>query len=231
MPTYNLIFNLCISFVNPILYFNISNLKRHLQKFNGKKIINITHSDIVFAKQFVESNFSEYTDIQFFYTENTLEVHEIDPFINKLLPTVYSVNEDEYTFYGNSKGVSRYGDPSKEFVSLLWAYNLYEENLKDFDNICSILKNNACCGCFKINKPFTALSFVPWHFSGTFFWFNNKKLFSKNTWKQIFPSRYGVEGYPATHFSSEEAFCLAYELPEGMEDIYNLKNWENFYKG
>jgi hypothetical protein len=231
MPTYNLIYNLCISFVNPILYFNISNLKRYIHKFNGKKIINITHSDINFAKQFVLDNFSEYNDIHFFYTENTPEFHEVSPFIEKLLPSVFSTDENEYTFYGNSKGVSRYRDPIRESVSLLWASTLYHENLKDFNRIPEILSQYSCCGCFKLNKPFTAVSFVNWHFSGTFFWFNNKKLFSKTNWKQIYGSRYGVEGYMATHFPTEQSFCLAYELPEGKEDIYNWNNWEAFYRG
>jgi hypothetical protein len=231
MPTYNLIYNLCISFVNPILYFNVSNLKRYIHKFNGKKIINITYSDLDFAKQFVKENFSEFPEIQFFYTENTPEFHEVTPFIEKLMPAVFSTNENEYTFYGNSKGVSRYRDPSKESVSIMWAATLYYENLKDFNRIPEILSKYSCCGCFKLNRPYTAVSFVNWHFSGTFFWFNNKKLFSKDTWRQIYGSRYGVEGYMATHFPTEESFCLAHELPDGKEDIYNWNNWESFYRG
>ena len=229
--TYNLIYNLCITFINPILYFNISNLKRFILNFNGKKIINVTYDkDIDFAVNFIKENFSEYDDIQFIYTQNHPELHETVPFINELLPRVFSTNENEFTFYGHSKGVSRYKHEI-EALCLLWIYTLYQENLKNFNLISQVLNKYSCCGCLRINKPYTALSFVSWHFSGTFFWFNNNKLFSKQNWQTIFGSRYGVEGYLGTHFNLEESYCLAYNIPEGKENIMDTNNWEIFYKG
>lgn len=227
--TYNLIYNLCLINTNPILYFNLSNLKRYLSKFNGKKIINVNHNNESFAKQFVEKYFKDY-GIKFYFTNNseTNGWYELKPFMEKLLPTVYSLNDNEYTFYGHTKGVTRYNHPT-EFVCLLWAHTMYTKNLDNFDYISSILKDYECCGTFKLNRPFTALSFVPWHYSGAFFWFKNQSLFSKD-WQKFYPNVYGLEGYMATHFSSEEAFSIEPELPEGFEDIYMKHNWEHFYK-
>jgi len=226
---FNLIYNICTVFQNPILYFNISNLKNYLHKFNNKKIINLNYDNLSFAENLIKEHFSEYTDIEFTFTENTTELHEVEPFINKLLPKVASIEENEYTFYGNVKGVSRYRH-EYESVSILWTYTLHKENLENFNKIKNILDQYPTCGCFKINKPYTALGFVPWHFSGTHFWINNKKLFSKPNWKSIHVNRYGVEGYPATHFSTEEGYCIKYPLENGMENIYDLVNWEKFYR-
>lgn len=227
---FNLIYNICVVFQNPILYYNISNLKTYLYKFNGKKIININYDDLNFAENLVKEQFSEYQDIQFVFTKNTSELHEVEPFIDKLLPSIYSLDDNEYTYYGNAKGVSRYRH-EYESVSLLWTYTLHKENLQDFNKIVEILQKYSCCGCFKINIPYTALGFVPWHFSGTHFWFKNKSLFSKSTWRTIYGNRYGVEGYPATHFNTNESYCIKYPLENGMENIYNLNNWEKFYRG
>jgi len=226
---YNLIYNICLTNINPILYFNLSNLKRYLHKFNGKKIINVNYLDKDFAEEFILTYFKEFDDITFYFTNNndTNGWYELKPFMNKLLPSVYSLNDNEYTFYGHTKGVTRYNHPT-EFVCLLWAHTMYTKNLDNLEYITNILQTYACCGTFKLNKPFTALSFVPWHYSGAFFWFRNKSLFEKD-WQNFYPNVYGLEGYLPTHFSTEEAFSIQPELPDGYEDIYMKHNWEKFY--
>jgi hypothetical protein len=235
---YNLIYNLCLIDTNPILYFNISNLKKYLHKFNHKKIINVNYRDYAFAKQFVETHFKDHPDIEFIFSDNELNNgwYELTPFITKLMPRVYSLNKNEFTFYGHSKGVTRYlsstqkhseESQSQDFICLLWAYTMYHKNLENFNDISNILQNYSCCGTLKLNKPYTALSFVPWHYSGSFFWLNNYKIFSKN-WEMFYPNIYGIEAYPATHFNSSEAYSIKPELPLGYEDTYSKKSWEQF---
>ena len=235
---YNLIYNLCLVEENPILYFNISNLKRYLHKFNHKKIINVNYEDYNFAKNFVETFFKEYDDIDFVFSDNSQNNgwYELTPFMNKLLPSVYSLNSNELTFYAHTKGVTRYHNkpkgertevPSQDFICLLWAYTMYSKNLEDFNKISSILNTYSCCGTLKLDRAFSALSFVPWHYSGAFFWFNNQKLFSRD-WQRFYPSIYGLEGYMATHFDTIEAYSIPPELPFGNEDTYQKSSWEKF---
>lgn len=230
MHKYNLLYNLSLIQVNPILYFNIFNLLRYINKFNGKKIINVNYIDKSFAEDFVKKTFKEIPDIEFHFTNNneTNGWYELWPFITKMLPSVYSLNENEYTFYGHTKGVTRYNHET-EFICLLWAYTMYTNNLDNFEYIADILKDYHCCGTFKLDRPYTALSFVPWHYSGTFFWFKNKSIFSRD-WQTFYPNLYGLEGYLGTHFSSSEAFSIPPELPAGYEQIYLKENWEHFYK-
>lgn len=212
------------------MYFNIAQIKKHLHKFNGKKIININYENLCQAESFIKENFIEDYKISFSYTKNEQgEFSEVRPFIDKLIPSVYSLNENEYTFYAHTKGVTRFRSKDN-FISLLWAYTMYDKNLNDFNFISKILEKYSCCGCLKLNKPYTCLSFVPWHYSGAFFWFNNKKLFSKN-WQNIKPVMHGLEGYMATHFTSEEAHSIEPSLPDGFEDTYNPEHWVNFYRG
>jgi len=230
MITYNLIYNLSLVSINPILYFNLSNLLRYIHKFNGKKIINVNYLDESFAKNFINESFKDIHDIEFYFTDNnqTNGWYELTPFITKLLPSVYSLNENEFTFYGHTKGVTRYNHET-EFICLLWAHTMYTKNLDNFEFISNILKDYACCGTFKLNRPYSALAFVPWHYSGAFFWFKNKTLFSRD-WERFYPNIYGLEGYLATHHSSSEAYSIPPELPKGYEQIYLKKNWEYFYK-
>jgi len=225
MPIYNLIYHLCLININPIVYFNIREIKQHLHKFNGKKIINVNYDDLNIAQNFIQTNFSEYQDICFVFTDNSSvkTAYEILPFINKLMPMVYSLNDNEYTFYGHSKGVTKYYT-SANLACLLWAYTMYNRNLTNFDYISTILKNYSCCGTLKIDKPIGPLHFVPWHYSGAFFWFKNKDIFSK-TWQNFYHDRFGLEGYLGMHIDSKMAYAISPKFIDGYENPYEMKNW------
>jgi len=227
---HNLIYHIYAEKTNPILTFNIENLKKYIHKFNGKKVININYEEENSADFIIDSIKKNNSNVEFFLTKNkeTGGLYELYPFVTKLLPSIASNNENEFTFYAHAKGVTRYNS-EKEFISLLWANLMYTKNLDDFGYINNILEKYPCAGCLKINKPYTALSFVNWHYSGAFFWFRNKDLFSRE-WKKCYNSIYGLEGYLATHFSSKEAFSIDPELPDNHEDIYKKENWEYFYK-
>ena len=65
----------------------------------------------------------------------------------------------------------------------------------------------------------------PWHYSGTFFWFNNKKLFSIPNWQDVPQSRWGVECYLGKHIDVEDAYCLRAGGRSGG-DYYQSKTWD-----
>jgi len=228
---YNLIYHLCLTNINPILYFNLSNLKKYLVKFNGKKVINVNFDeDQDFAEKFVTEYFKDFPDIKFFFTKNseTNNWYELYPFITKLMPSVCSIDENEYTFYGHTKSVTHYNSARESVISILWPHTMYTKNLDDFEYISNILENYECCGTFKLDRPYSALSFVPWHYSGAFFWFKNKSIFSKN-WQTFYADVHGLEGYLATHLKSSEAYSIEPSLPNELPNILDKYTWNHIY--
>jgi hypothetical protein len=199
--------------------------------FNGKKIININYNNLEDAKFVIEQYFYHHNDIEWILTPNNEHIfNESYIFINKLLPKINSLNDHEITFMAHAKGVTRYRY-QHDFPLFLWIHTLYQQNLTNPKKICSILKNYSCCGTLKINNityfP-DNIGNVPWHYSGAFFWFNNKKLFSNPNWSIPITSRYILEVYLSNFFDTEEAFGIE---PHMVGDTHNIHNWENTYTG
>lgn len=228
---FNLIYNLCLSKFNPITSFNIRHLLTYLPKFNGKKVININYDNLSQAEGFVNKAFNDFSDIDFFFTDNasTSGKHELVPFINKLMPAVESTDDNEYTFYGHTKGISHYGSQHETQV-LYWANIMYYKNLSNFDLIENILQKYCCCGTLKINQPLSVLSFVKWHYSGSFFWLKNKEIFSRDYRSHYSKNKYGIEGYPAWHFGTEQAYGIPPNLSPPNTHSYTKQTWENISK-
>lgn len=76
--------------------------------------------------------------------------------------------EKGVTFYGHAKGVARpVNDPLKWWVS-----QLYKGNLDTQPD----LENYLVSGCFGKLQPHPVNVPVPWHYSGSFFWFREEIL-------------------------------------------------------
>ena len=193
----------------------------------------VTHTD----EDYIKSFFPKDADIQFY--ENDPTIGEIYTF-RDMLEKVYSL-EDEMTFYAHTKGVS-YFKTVKPILT--WTESMYKFNLKYVDKLDEILKKYSTAGCFKItnfehwdlrdkntkkNWPQTAdrLKYAGWHYSGTFFWFNNKKLFSNDNWNQVDglhdnPHRHGVEMYFGHVFEQASAFEI---ITSNQKHLYQQKIW------
>lgn len=230
--TYNLIYHMYIDEPNNlVLKYNLYLLKQHLKKFNGKKIIHVSFNTIKDVYEIIKIHFSDYNDIEWVFTENSrMKYPESYAFINELLPRIQSNNINEFTFMAHAKGVTRYKRVADDAL-FLWIHTLYEKNLQNIKNISNILEEYACCGTLKYDIPFffqDNIGLVPWHYSGAFFWFNNKKLFSRPDWKIIPKSRYDLETYLAKFFTTQEAFGIP---PFINGDTHKLMYWAQTYTG
>ena len=133
------------------------------------------------------------------------------------------------TFYGHAKGVKY--DP-ENMAAHRWAEMMYAVLLDDRDAIDAAIETHPVVGCFKqhFNQPHDVryCDFGPcnWLFSGTFFWFDNVKTFSRpNVFTQL-PTYWGVEHWPGQMFHDDEALCL---LGDGVGDLLQpgqLSRWE-----
>ena len=210
---------------NEMLGINLEYLAKYIHLFNGAKVINIVRgTGLLSPDEFIsllESKQISTDKIIFTLSENS-PLGETEPFIEKLLPAVRSLERNQITFYCHTKGVSK----STFDIPRIWAKLMWEHNLEDIDNVDRVLRQYPCCGVLKKGPGTIQDLKVPWHFSGTFFWFKNYQLFSKD-WHQIDNHRCGVEAYLAKYFPSESAHCLKYELKPKHGDTRRLMTWKS----
>jgi len=216
----NLIYHITPFIENKAWIENIQCLSRYMQIFNNKKIVNVAIGENCHNLEEVKKYFNSY-DVEFITTPNNPELRETASFI-KLLEKIYSLDPNEITFYAHTKGVTRTkGDSLGEAVRLWYEY-MYRYNLSNIEKVRKILTKYPCCGYFKgVARPPWFPEFSRWHYSGTFFWFNNYALFSKN-WRDIALERFGTEAYLSRFFSNNEAHAL---FMNSRHELYDIDYW------
>jgi hypothetical protein len=193
----NLIYFICP--LRPVWRWNVSRLKDYWGMFNGRKIISIVTGAGFETPDAVQREF-EGCDAEFIIKENNWYLGETVSFLDALEKLKGS---DSVTFYAHAKGVSHEGSIVETIRQ--WADAMYVLNLSSSDLIEKLMGKYSSVGCFRNRGRHGG---ADWHYSGTFFWLDNQKLFCKD-WKRIEQSRFGVEGYPGIHFSEAESFDLA----------------------
>jgi len=222
----NLIYHLCPLTKNEEWKLNVSELLKYIDIFNNKKVISICCGKSLEDPEVVKSMFD--SDVEFIEIENNPKVGELASFL-PLFSRVHSLNENENTFYAHTKGVHR-TEIDKSIIKnmRLWRNCMYKHCLRDPLKIERILKDHVCCGCFKgVDKKFVPKT--NFHFAGTFFWFNNKKVFSNPNWKEIPYSKFGIEVYLGRHFNPNEAHCLFGKGTMGWM-FYNSSAWPKYIR-
>lgn len=214
---------------SPMLDENLQYLARYWSVFTHRRIVNLAmQPDWLCVKDFMgrwQKAGLPLDGVEFVESKNDPAHWESLSFVNTLLPRIKSLDKDECTFYAHAKGVSR--SPSAAIRS--WINFVYEHNLGDMVNVRKVMRRYAVAGVLKISQPFTAIK-MSWHFPGSFFWFNHARLFSRD-WRDIERDRYGIEAYPARHFKSREAYCLACPLTYPYLDLYDESTWEKIQRG
>ncbi|KKL15930.1 hypothetical protein LCGC14_2500670 [marine sediment metagenome] len=223
----NLIYFICPFASNDEWRKNVIALKKYWAIFNGKKIISISVGHGLCEASEVES-YVGFNDVEFIHVDNCEKLGEVVAFV-PVLERVYSLNDTEISFYAHAKGVT----PGKSVEELeaeeIWRNLMYVYCLSDSIKIDAILSHYACAGTFAKYGTHHLPMPVKWHFSGTFFWFNHKQLFSKN-WRKIENNRYGVEGYLPLFFEEKNMFCLFGDNPNHSNLYrYKLNDWLQFY--
>jgi hypothetical protein len=222
----NLLYHIC-PMNNPMLVFNLEQLGQYWKVFTGRKIINIASGAGLLPSGEVRKMLKEHgcTDAEIIVSGND-PTRETKIFMEKLLPAVKSDSASEVSFFAHSKGITQ---PESQWCRK-WAEYMYRFNLKDVKKVFAVLVSHTFAGIFKTGK---CPPVVPtWHYSGTFFWFNHKKLYGLKTWNNIEMGRWGVEAYPGTQVASTDAACLAYPNMGGrINSLYLPNTWKAIEEG
>lgn len=198
----NLIYHIWPKRDNGVWQWNVTELRKRIDQFDGVRSIAVV----------VDSSSDTLEDVQRAFEGVRVDnwiVHPNDPKLGEvvsfrhLLDTVKS--EPGITFYSHAKSVNY------EFCDThrLWAEMMYEICLDDRQHVDSAIQCSTAAGPFLREKP-TWMDDQPtgWHFSGTFFWFNNEKVFANEKWKEIHPWYYGTEMWLGRFVAREDANCL-----------------------
>lgn len=210
---------------------NIDQLKQRISLFNGERFIMVATAgdheldDIDTVREYIAD-----ASIKLLPRKPGRKgLHEATYFIELLHRVKQHLGNKDYTFYGHAKGVTR---PVGDGVSVhRWTTLMYKACLDEWSQVEGSLATHPITGPFK-----TKSYFVPWHYSGTFFWFRNRDVFSRN-WRYVRNLYGGVEMWPPGLFSEQEAGCLFYggegyslysvEEIARAEACYERRPWEN----
>lgn len=125
-----------------------------------------------------------------------------------LMNSIRSESPTDYTFYGHSKRTGR--GTLFDGRHVFWISSMYFDNLHHFDTVVKRLDQYAMHGVFfslarhpgRVRRPT-----YRWHYSGTFFWFNNARVFTKPNWTHVpMVSRYSVETWPGFMFPRNQVY-------------------------
>lgn len=197
---------------------NIDVLLSYIKAFNGRKLITIAQGHGISKSQEVIKKFSGHR-CEFEIIQNDPIYGEVFPFMTSMYKLETS-DLNTYIFYAHAKGVSpKYINPNGTIQTIrIWRNLMYHFNLTNIDAILEKLKNNTAAGCFK--EKINYRSQVPWHYSGTFFWFKAANIFKHNDWNRIRVHRLGVERYLPDLIEWDDAYCILDKKKSSPRSLY-----------
>lgn len=165
---------------------NMSYLSMIQNTFNNKKILSIIEGVGIEDRKYLE-NWIKLSDFDCIYKKNNKDLGEAVS-IRDLIKTIKSNDKNEYTFYFHSKGVSK-KNTNDPFVGV-WIELMFKYCISNIDSM--IYNDRHVGGAIRSFNQFHDKS-VPYHFTGTFFWFSHKVFDTTKVEDQIKDNYYSVE--------------------------------------
>lgn len=198
---------------NGMLHFNLGLLKRYIDMFDGIRIIKIAvdEPDLDWSRVVPEwlnakivTNDPQYNEAQHF--RDSLE----------------EIGTDGVTFYAHAKGVSRAVNGQLKW----WVELMYKGNLEAEPNLSG---NHLFSGCFGKLRPGSVQVPVPWHYTGTFYWFRNAPVIWRYNDMDIpdnINNRWFTENFPGWIARQEEAEFKLYSSAKHKYNCYRQDFWD-----
>lgn len=180
--------------------WNLDQLIRRIDLFNGKRIVGIVHDRLSDPPDMVKEYLRGHVD-NFVVLNNVKKRGEGITFLS-MMEQIESFDKNEITFRCHAKGVSKKG--TELALVKKWTEIMYAVCLDDWQHVKSQLEKCAITGPFRRN---TRMGGASWFFSGAFYWFRNRDTFQRN-WRYIHKQRVGIETWPCNMFQNSESGCL-----------------------
>lgn len=222
-PKRNLIYHIWPKAGNGVWQWNVEQLLKRIEQFDGTRSIGVTTSAETDSLQIVKDAFGGVRIDNWIEVPNNPHMGEANTFVS-LLGTI--PRDDSITFRGHAKGV-RYDDQETIDGIREWSEMLYEICLDDHEHVAASLKQFDVTGPFMVDGEWTSGNRYGWFYSGGFYWFTSE-IFKKTSWNEIRPDYWGVELWLGEHFPRTEAGVL---FGQGCAHLYHeqererMKQW------
>lgn len=188
----------------------INGIRQRLPLFDGRRVIGVVHGDGLEPADLV---CEELRDIgtDFIVRPNDSGLREVAT----MRPGIEVIErEPGRTFYCHTKGATHdRGTVPQEWRDVMLSVCLDFPRLID-----CVMESAKVCGPF---RRFGGLG-VEWHFSGSFFWFDNDSIW-RRPWRYVQEAWYGVETFPPCNFHLPESACL---FMDRCGDLYDATYWQ-----
>lgn len=188
----------------------VQHLRARSHIFDGLRIVSIAIGPDTEEPEAVVEAFGDF-ETEFRFVENDPALCEGASF-SRLLRAVS--DEPGETFYCHSKGASH----RQEHVSQRWADVGFHLCLDYPNEVSESLIRHATAGPFRRVENRMG---VPWHYSGTLFWFNN--LYGMNAPKT--QDRNCVERWPAENYEAKDSADIGLSDCRNLYDEINWRSW------
>lgn len=187
---------------------NCDEILKRRPLFNGVRIVAIATDQRTDSANMVKKYLGDlFHYLSFTNNPRRREVVSFVPLMETLAP---HVRDGDAIFYAHAKGVSRAYNPGETHPH--WANILYETSLDYWPFVARQLAAFPIVGSLK--KTGSAFGTrVHWHYSGSFWWMRSDVY--KRNWRNLPDFVYGVEAWPGSVFSAEEAGVIFHEGATG----------------
>jgi hypothetical protein len=155
--------------------------------FNHKKILSIIQGVNIEDSKYLE-HWIKLSDFYCIYKQNNIQLGEAVS-IRDLIKLIKSNDKNEYTFYFHTKGVSK-KNTNDPFIGV-WTELMFKYCISNIDSM--IYHDSYVGGAIRSFNQFHDDKSIPYHFTGTFFWFSHNVFNRINVENQIKDNYYSVE--------------------------------------
>lgn len=198
---------------NGMLYFNLYLMNKYFNLFDGLRIVKV--AGVTSIPEDALKSFPFLKEAEF--VKNDPVYHERPHFISSLTRLPF---DDSITFYAHAKGISRpVNNPLKWWVELMYKGNL--EKIPD-------LSKKLFSGCFGKLRVGSVQVPVPWHYTGSFYWFKTKEVMDRYCSKEItedIDNRWFTENFPGWLARQDEVLFNIYASDEKRFNCYREDFW------
>ena len=188
-----------------MLKFNLDLVERYIGLFDGLRIIKIADGKKHQLPEFLKD----------------AEIVDNDPVNGEAPHFKRSIKQITFghTFYAHAKGISRPVNKPLKW----WIEQLYKGNLDSKPN----LKDHMVSGCFGKLRPGSIQVPVPWHYSGSFFWFRQEIVERYRLMKvpANIDNRWFTENFCGWLVKQKEAEFRLHASADHIYNLYSEKFW------
>jgi len=206
---------------------NLKLIEKYSQVFDGEQIIKVAFDDTSTddkTKDYVRNLFSFFSNPKIDIVKNNPDTRESEYFIESIKEIQ---NDESLTFFCHNKGNTHTSLDVKNnlfnWIVSMYFFNLDEELFATIER--QLLNEATFSGILRKTLDCTPWVCAPWHYSGTFFWFNTRKLKDVPSWDDFRKGRFSVEAYPGQKTDIRHSYSSFVSIDFDFNALFDNSFW------